>query len=336
MGSVCMSKTESLRIVGIGSNLESQIALEGLIGHPVPVAALVTLPPHGSENVCDYVDLHAFCEQHAIEAIDTTNINSPQTLERLRQIRPDYVFTLGWSQIFSPELLAIPSGYIVGSHLAPLPEGRGRAPVPWTILQGISRTAMSLFRMNPGVDSGDILLQKWFDVAPDAYAMDVYLRAAECLRDGYCELYDRLAQGEVISPIAQDPSRASHRAKRVPADGHLDFHRSSEQLYRLIRAASRPYPGAYTYYKGRKVIVWKARLSDLPSYVGVPGQILHRGSQGLLVQCGDGPLWLSEWQLGANAGQMKFVVGHKFGYALEDEINALHRELEELRKRLES
>ena len=112
----------------IGSNLESRVVLEGLIAGGAQIAGLVTLPGCSSA-VSDHVDLHPLCEEHGIETIDTTDINSWPTIKAIGRLEPDYLYTLGWSQLFGDELLSVPARYVVGSHPSPLPEGRGRAPV---------------------------------------------------------------------------------------------------------------------------------------------------------------------------------------------------------------
>jgi methionyl-tRNA formyltransferase len=323
------------RIVCIGSNLESEIVIKGLVANQVNVVGLVTRPAGQPGSTSDYIDLHPFCVEHQIPTVDTIDINSTSTLSRLKALSPDYVFTLGWSQLFKAPLLRLPSQFIVGSHPSPLPKGRGRAPVPWTILQGHKRSAITLFRMDIGVDSGPILLQKWFDVPEGVYAIDLYQIVANNLRDAFLELYEMLCFGE-IEVEEQDLTLGSYRAKRSPEDGHLDFHNTANELEVLIRAVSYPYPGAYTYYKDKVIRVWKASLDDIPAYTGQPGQILTRRNGRLLVQAGDAPIWLGDLtdEDGEEIDVSVFRRGSKFGYQLEDEIYHLRKELELLKRRL--
>ena len=110
---------------------------------------------------------------------------------------PDYIFVLGWSQIFKENLLSIPNEFIVGSHPSPLPEGRGRAPVPWTIIQEKKESAITLFKMSKGVDSGEILVQKYFEVPTNSYASELYNVVAENLRDAFSEIYDNIISNKI-------------------------------------------------------------------------------------------------------------------------------------------
>ena len=319
------------RFVCVGANQESEVVLRDLIDIGANVVAVVTRPSDSSSGASDYVDLRGLCREAGIAVIETLNINESHTIDEIRDMDPDYVYTLGWSQLFGDELLALPSGYVVGSHPSPLPTGRGRAPVPWTILEGASASAVTLFRMDVGVDAGPILMQRMFDIPAGSNVRALYDLVAKNLSAAFLRLYEMHAGGETIVEIAQDSDAATYRARRTPADGHLDFEKPAEQLDRLIRATSHPYPGAYTYYEGRLITVWQATLEDVPAYVGSSGQILLRAGDRLLVQASDRPLWI--WDLTSN-GQAVPVsdvrVGHLFGYRVEDTLHQLEHAVEVL------
>ena len=327
-----MAGITSPRVVCIGANLESEIILNGLISIPANVVGLVTVPPEKASAISDYVDLHELCRAKGIVAIDTDDINDPATLDQIRELQSDFLFTLGWSQMFGAELLALPKQFVIGSHPAPLPQMRGRAPIPWTILEGHQKSAATLFRMDQGVDTGPILIQKWFDVPPRCYAMELYRLAAENLRDGFVELYRALEAG-TVRERPQDPSRASYRGQRTPADGHVNFRASAEEIDALIRAVSDPYPGAYAYWRDLKVQIWKSSLEDIPSYLGTVGQILAKRDGRMLVQAGDQPLWISSLTIDGHPARLdEFPLGSKFGYNLEDEIHQLILDMKRLKR----
>lgn len=324
------------RVVCVGANLESEVALNRLFSIKANVVGLVTRPAEMPGNISDYVDLHDLCHQYRIATIDTVDINSDKTIAAIADLAPDYIFTLGWSQLFKSSLLQLPKQYVVGSHPSPLPRGRGRAPIPWTILQGEKKSAVSLFRMDSGVDSGPILCQRWFDVPPSVYAVDLYRLVADNLGEAFCQLYQSICDSQ-ISETPQDISQATFRSKRTPADGHVDFTRTSVSIDRLVRAVCEPYPGAYTYYRGTIVRIWRTSLEDVPAYYGQQGQILARSDDRLLVQTGDHPLWL--WQFTDEERQpvsvRDFRIGSKMGFSLEDEVYALRKEVAALQRQLQ-
>jgi methionyl-tRNA formyltransferase len=188
--------------------------------------------------------------------------------------------------------------------------------------------------MDVDVDSGPLLSQRWFDISEDISATELYQLVAENLRDAFCELYMALCKG-TVKEVPQDSSKATFRAKRTPSDGHIDFRHCVADVSRLIKAVTRPYPGAYTYHGGRKVHIWKASSKHILPHIGVPGQILFRQNERLLVQCNDGPVWVEDFTVDDVAVSAKaFPLGSKFGYSVEDEIHRLSIEIENLKKRL--
>jgi methionyl-tRNA formyltransferase len=318
------------RIICVGANLETEIALKILLREGVPIAGLVTLPGDATDAVSDYVDLCDLCEGASIPIVYTQNINSAETIDRLKALNPDYIFVLGWSQIFRSNILNLPTQFIVGSHPTPLPEGRGRAPIPWTILDHRRESAISLFKMDSGVDSGAILKQRYFAVPEHAYAMDVYRLAADNLGAAYVDLYKDICADEVREDL-QDENQATYRAKRTPADGYIQFTMSARKIWDIIRAVSEPYPGAYTYYQGFRVTVWKASHYRGPEIRGVPGQILKTEGSRVLVQTGDMPLWLDKLSSGEEEITGKFFkLGSIFGLRSDDVLTDMQSRIAKL------
>jgi methionyl-tRNA formyltransferase len=316
------------RVICIGGNQEARTILAGLLDDRAEIIAVVTHPPGAGHGVSDYADLHGLCAERAIPCIDTADINGSDTVRAMLATQPDYVFVLGWSQLLGPAALSVPAHFVVGSHPSPLPIGRGRAPVPWAILLGERSSAVSLFRMERGADSGPILIQRHFDIPPDIDAGGLYELTAANLREAFRDLYAALMEGPVEG-VVQDESKATYRARRVVADGHIDFARPREAVDRLVRAVTHPYPGAYTYYRGRRITVWRSDLRETPDYVGVPGQILRTSNGRILVSALDGPLWLSDFsdEAGADVDVASFAMGDVLGYRLEDTLHHLEDRL---------
>lgn len=320
-------------VICIGSNIESYHALKGLLSIQANIIGLITRPPGNPGSVCDYYDLHELCRKHNIVTIDTLNINSEETLKEIQNLKPDYIFTLGWSQLFREKLLSIPKKYTIGSHPSSLPHGRGRAPVPWTILENLSESAVSFFIMNTGIDSGELLLQKSFKIPQKSYAYDVYMLVATTLTEGFQEIYKMICN-TTLKILPNQNKQASYRSKRIPGDGRIDFNKPSEEICRLIRAVSYPYPGAYSYYDDRKYRFWKCSDEQNLEYSALPGQILEIRNNKLLVFAKDITFWIEEItdQFNNAVNPDQFRVGKKFGYNLEDEIYNIKKRLDKLSK----
>jgi len=195
---------------------------------------------------------------------------------------------IGWSQMVGRDLLALPSKGALGFHPARLPELRGRAVIPWTIILERQETGSSLFWMDEGMDTGDLVAQVLFYVAKDETAATLIAKHERALDSMLSQLVPHLANGTAIR-VPQDQSLASYCAKRTPADGLIDWTRPAREVWTLIRAVGDPYPGAFSFSSGRQIVVWAADLVETAPYFGLPGQVQQFAPDGsALVACGTG------------------------------------------------
>lgn len=276
-----------MRVVLVGAVDSTRIALEKLTEHNVPPVALFTLPLSKSDRHSDFVHLQPLAQKYEVPVIEVSNINSPEALDKIRFLQPDYLFIIGWSQICRQELLSIPRLGSIGCHPAAIPVNRGRAVIPWTILQRCKDTAMTLFWLDEGADTGDILMQYKFPVASDETATTLCEKIDNSIAEMFCEVIPKLLKGEQPRE-KQNHQLATYCAKRGPDDGFIDWNLSAESIWTLIRAVTKPYPGAFSFYQGKKIIIWSADyIGDAP-YWGSPGQVQYITENGVVVQCGDG------------------------------------------------
>ncbi len=317
------------KIYCIGSNIESYECLKYLVDQGCSINSLLTLPSGSDTHVSDYYDLHEFCATNGIKVVDTTNVNSQETIARLREEKPDYLFTLGWSQLFKQEFISCFSKFIVGTHPSKLPYGRGRAPLPWTLLEDLRSSAVSFFKIDMGTDTGELIFQREFDIPPRTYVKDLYARVAEELGQGFYEIYRIIATGKDFTFSRQNEDGMTVRGKRTPSDGLIEFHNPIQKIERLVRAVSEPFPGAYCYYKDQKIIFWRVAFDEEANHFGTIGQILKKNADGLLVQFSDGNLWLNRpsFEDGTPIEMKFFRLGDKLGYAIQDELYTLKKRL---------
>ncbi len=306
-----------MRIVLVGAVGSTRIALQALSEWPGGLTALATLPPARSARHSDYEDLRPLAGRLGVPVIEAINVNAPASLYALRELEPDLVMVIGWSQLCGPEFLQVPRLGAVGFHPAPLPEFRGRAVIPWTILERRTVTGASLFWLDEGMDSGDLLAQERFDVASDETAETLYRKHEASLARLLGAVATAVLAGDPPR-LAQDHRRATYCARRTAQDGEIDWHQSAEQVWTLIRAVTRPYPGAFTRMRGGTCVVWAADLVDDAPYIGLPGQVQAIIHGAPLVRCGDGGhVLLRETELtGADDGappafERHAVLGHR-------------------------
>lgn len=284
-----------MRAVIIGAVESTRVAIRVVGRTPGwDLAALVTLPPERAGRHSDFVDLAPDARAAGAPLIAAADGNADDVVAEIAGLGADVGLVIGWSQICRPPLIAAVGGTMIGYHPAPLPRLRGRAAIPWTILLAEPITAGTLFRVDEGVDSGPILAQRFFHVAPDETARGLYDRHMQLL-DGLME--EALAAVSAGAPgIPQDPRHATWAARRGPSDGAIDWCRSAAEVDRLIRAVTRPYPGAFTAASTGQIVCWTASaFPDAKRHAAAPGQVIARTDQGFAVMCGDGAgLWIGD------------------------------------------
>ena len=210
--------------------------------------------------------LDGFCERHGIPLAKIGNINDADAVDAIRAADLDWLFIIGWSQIARAQALAAPRRGVLGMHPTLLPEGRGRAAIPWAILKGLPETGVTLFQLDEGVDTGPILAQERIPISPDETAASLYDRVNEAHRTLIRHIWADLASG-VLRGVPQDPEAGSYWPGRTPEDGRLLPEMKLAEAERLVRAVTHPYPGAFMDVEGRRLRIWSGSL-DGPE--GIP------------------------------------------------------------------
>jgi methionyl-tRNA formyltransferase len=206
--------------------------------------------------------------------------------ELIRQIAPEFCVVVGWYWLIDRRVIrSVPEGFI-GVHYSLLPRYRGGSPLVWQIINGEETVGVSLFSLSEGLDDGDIWAQRSVSVASKDYVADVLEKLEQTtvsiLNETYADiLYHR------IKPVPQTLTGSTFCSPRIPEDGFIDWGRPCLEVYNFIRAQSDPYPGAYTFLNGKKLLVWRASPQDT-IYYGTPGAVVQvHPEEGVYVVCGD-------------------------------------------------
>lgn len=221
----------------------------------------ITLPDDRAVGKSGRVYLDTFCSEQSIPLLKSSNVNDQAVISAVGEHAIDWLFIIGWSQIAHAELLATPTRGVLGMHPTLLPEGRGRAAIPWAILKGLDKTGVTLFRMDEGVDTGDIIAQRVISMRPLIDAAELYAKVNEAHVDLMRELFPQLLVDRV-KVVPQDHARATEWPGRKPEDGRIDPNGSVFEAERLVRAVTKPYPGAFLDTDNGRMIVWKAEIGD--------------------------------------------------------------------------
>lgn len=287
-----------MKAILIGAVESTRIALECLAQAPEwDLSAVLTLPPELDARHSDFVDLRSDAASAGAQFVPVSNINSEDALASISAAAPDYIFVIGWSQLCGPRFMSSARRGVIGYHPAPLPRLRGRGVIPWTILLEEPITASTLFRIDEGTDSGPILAQRFFHVAPDETAASLYANHMTALRTMLPTVLHNLAQGTAIETM-QDERHATFAARRRPEDGRIDWSEPAKDVWRIVRACGDPYPGAWTFLGSDRIVIAAAHLVPLGQHrAAMPGQVVERTAESFTVKCGgDEGLHVSQWR----------------------------------------
>lgn len=244
-----------------------------------------------------------------IEVFQPENINSQTSIEKLKNIQADIFVVVAYGQILSKEVLQIPKLYCINVHASLLPYLRGAAPINRAIIDGFEESGVSIMKMEEGLDSGDVALQKSLAIKDkNAYELENALAkmGAELIE----EFLINLDKG-TIQFKEQDHSKMTYAKKITKSTFNIEFSKTSEEILNLIRGLD-PYYGARAKYKDEIIKIFKAYNYD---YIGreEPGTILDNNKK-LIIKTGDGAISVEELQIpGKKRMDIKsFLLGHNF------------------------
>ncbi|HEY6448774.1 MAG TPA: methionyl-tRNA formyltransferase [Acidobacteriaceae bacterium] len=207
----------------------------------------------------------------------------------LEKIHPDAILVVAYGRIIPKWMLELPRLGNLNLHGSMLPKYRGAAPVQWAIANGEAATGATTMRLDEGLDTGDILLQRELPLAPDMTAVDVFPLLAEMGADLMVETLRGLDEG-TITRQPQDESRASHAPILTREDGRMDFTQPAMTLYNRWRGFQ-PWPGAWTTLEGKKLAIHRLLPTELRGARGTePGTAASQQGT-LFVACGE-DTWL--------------------------------------------
>lgn len=198
----------------------------------------------------------------------TSDINEPANVATVREIAPDFIFSFYYRNMIRPEVLAIPRLGALNLHGSWLPRYRGRVPVNWSVINGETETGATLHHMVEKPDAGDIVDREKVPIAFTDTALDVFTRVTEAAVTIMARSYPLLV-AETAPRIPMNLGEGSYFGGRRPADGLIDWSRPAVAIYNLVRGVTHPYPGAFTWLDGKKVVVWSAWPLDGNAEPGV-------------------------------------------------------------------
>ena len=259
--------------------------LEKLVeaGHSVPMAVTQPDRPSGRGMEVAVSPVKETATRLGVDVLQPATIkNNAEFRDRLRETKPDAIIVVGYGRIIPQWIIDLPRFGNLNLHASLLPKYRGAAPIQWAIASGESVTGVTTMRIDAGLDTGDILMQREVPIGLGDTAETVGPILASLGGELMVETLRKLEDGQ-IDPIPQDHSRATLAPILKKEDGRMDFARSARDLFNRLRGFQ-PWPGAFTIFKGKTLRVHRARAVQSAMSL-TPAQIAVEGSR-LIVGCG--------------------------------------------------
>jgi methionyl-tRNA formyltransferase len=276
----------ALKLVFCGTPAFAVPSLRALLADSYfQVAAVVTQPdrPRGRGKKTASSPVKDAALEAGVPVYQPEKIKSESSLDYFKRLMPDVVVIIAYGQIIPASLIAIPRLGWINLHGSLLPKYRGAAPINWAIINGEKVTGLTTMQIDPGLDTGPMLLKYQTGIGPDETTLDLYAQLAEAGAPLIVETLKKLDRGE-IAPTPQDNSQASLAPPLKKEDGRIDWFLPAPKIYDRIRGLQ-PWPGAFTTFRGATCRIWGKPLEPLAAG-GMPGIILPTQEDGLLVICG--------------------------------------------------
>lgn len=231
----------------------------------------------------EFKNIQKFCKKNNIPV--SIAPSKQQSEDIILSYKPDICFVIGWYWLISEKTLnKVPNGFL-GIHNSLLPLYKGGSPLVWQLINGEEEVGVSMFTLTKGVDNGDLWFQQKIKINNIDNINDVLLKIESQTIKNFKLYYLDIIKGKKL-PTPQPNITESYCAQRIPGDGLVDWKKSSIEISNFIRAQSKPYPGAYSFYKEQKLIFWDVVLNKT-TYYGTPGQIVKISNKGIDIICGD-------------------------------------------------
>lgn len=262
-----------IRIVYMGTPDIAAVILKRLIREPYKVVLAVTQPdrPKGRGKELAKSPVKLVAEEAGIPVFQPLKLRDPEAVRTVAKAKPDMIVVAAFGQILPKEVLDLPKYGCINVHASLLPAYRGAAPIQWAIIDGQRETGITIMKMDEGLDTGDILLQKSIEIASDETGGTLHDRLADLGAEALCEAIPGVLDG-TLKPVAQGEMTTPYAKQLTKEMGRLDFTKPAEVLARMIRGFD-PWPGTFTDLDGKLLKIQKAEPVILKDSGLKPGTI---------------------------------------------------------------
>lgn len=229
-------------------------------------------------------NLTSIIKANNLYEVKAANTNDKRFAKEMKKLKPDVILVGSWGEILKKETLELPKIACINCHPSLLPKHRGSNPYISSIMTGETKTGITFHLMDEKIDTGEILLQKEVDIAPNDKGTDVKRKCAFAAKDSVSELLDKLENAELI-PQKQIESEASYYPRLNSYDGKIFWLMPAQAIHNHIRALN-PWMKCHTFHKKVFIFINSAKMLKLNAPVETPGRILGKANNKLLIATG--------------------------------------------------
>jgi len=305
-----------MRVAYFGHRMIAVAPLEALVAAGKDVVGIVAHP-----ETFEPPDPEWFAAVRSLATARGIPLATPERLDEpavqtLGSWRPDLLVVVGYLAILKRPVRDLPPLGAINIHAGLLPRYRGRAPLSWAILNGETEAGLTVHYIDRGVDSGPVIAQRRYRIGPDETAGELYGRIQADIPEFLLEVVERFEAGPVEG-TPQDETKALCLPLIGSEHARIDWSRPAGKIHDQVRALTRPYPGAWTDFRGQKLTVWKTRRVDLDLPDCFPGTVINRWPErGVVVSTGAGYLLVEEAELEGGGGDRADRVIRRAGVSL--------------------
>ena len=284
----------NLRVLFAGTPEFALASLTALVDAGIKPVAVMTQPdrPAGRGKRLSASPVKCFALEQDIDVLQPETLRDVDVAAELAALSPDIMIVAAYGLILPQDVLDIPQRGCLNVHASLLPRWRGAAPIQAAILNGDTETGVSLMSMTAGLDCGPVYATQALAIGNDETAGELHDRLAGLGAELLLRNLAAIVNGD-LEAVAQDDSQGSYAAKIGKQDAVLDWHRSAQELKRLVRAYN-PVPGAWFDLDGQRIKCWQVSMLD--DVDDEAGKVVSSGRRGIIVACGDGGLILESLQ----------------------------------------
>ena len=253
------------------------------------------------------VEIKNFCSENNIPCY-SGNPRNEDILSFLKGLTSDYILSINYIFLINKYLINFPRVCPINFHGSLLPKYRGRTPHVWAIINDEKETGVTAHIIDEGCDTGSIIAQRKITIDDFSTGGGILEKYNEIYPDFIDEVIQTIKENRVIL-ISQDESIATYFSKRTPDDGLIDWNWQKRRIYNWVRALTRPYPGAFTYYNGIKIKIYGIVLSEFVFKEDFPNGYILNSDKSPIIKTPDGAIKLIDWEADA---EIMFKQGEVF------------------------